>query len=93
MRTIWKYAMPWSGTVSLHLPRGAQVLSVQEQEGALTLWALVDPKAANVRRTFVVAITGGEVGDRQITHLGTVQFGGYVAHIFEDTWKEGLEHA
>jgi hypothetical protein len=80
---IWKYALPFSA-VEVQLPAGTRVLTMQNQGGVPTLWALVDPDASPVRRRFVVCGTGHAGVDPDWTYLGTDQFpGGIVAHAFE----------
>ena len=46
-KTVWKFTLQWD-TV-LDLPEGARVLRVNEQEGCVCLWALVDPQSRSVQ--------------------------------------------
>lgn len=80
LRQVWKYDVE-SGSVSM--PLGAEILSVQMQRGVITLWALVDPTAPVVTRSFVVVGTGHDLPDGNLMYRGTVQAGTFVWHVFE----------
>lgn len=79
-RQVWKYDVE-SGSVSM--PVGAELLSVQMQRGVITLWALVDPAAPAVHRSFVVVGTGQDLPDGDLVYRGTIQAGAFVWHVFE----------
>ena len=68
----------------LLLPAKAQILSVQQQHGAM-MWALVDPNEALEERTFILYGTGHPITDRnKLKFLGTIQtLGGFAWHAFE----------
>lgn len=74
---------------NLDLPDGAQIISVQEQYGILTLWySFDDEKYDETGRTETVVIhiigTGNPFEAGQRRHLGTVIMpNGLVWHIFE----------
>ena len=83
---VWKYDLPWGDIVTLALPIGARVLSVEPQgaSAALKLWALVDPNADPELRRFRLAGTGHEITDN-VSHISTFQLqdGQIVFHVFE----------
>ena len=85
MKTIWKY--PIQEEAIFEMPKGAEILSVQVQDGLPTLWALVDPDAPKERRGFLVVGTGWKLSHEWFSQarifIGTVQLGGFVWHIFE----------
>ena len=89
MRTIYKYPIfqAGTGTETLQLPAGAQILSVQLQQGATQLWALVDPTAPLELREIYVAGTGYSLpeGAERWRFVDTFQAGGgtFVFHVFE----------
>lgn len=56
--TVWKFPVAIEDAFALDMPEGARVLSVQVQGDKPWIWALVDPKAPKVRRTFVLMGTG-----------------------------------
>jgi hypothetical protein len=80
-RRIYKYDLPMIGTHVIAMPRGAKILSVQDQSGAMRVWAKVDPKAPMENRRFVIVGTGHLV-PAALTYLATVQQGQYVWHVF-----------
>jgi hypothetical protein len=85
MKTIHKYSLEISDTVALDLPKGAKVLSVQNQNNIPCLWALVDPAKPKEKRHFRILGTGQPVGGTAGTFLGTVLLnnGHFVIHVFE----------
>lgn len=89
MRTIYKYPIfeAAAGYETLQLPAGAQVLSVQLQQGAAQLWAMVDPAAPLEPREIYVASTGHPLpeGAERWRFVDTFQAGGgsFVFHVFE----------
>jgi hypothetical protein len=92
MKKIFKYEIPVEG-VELDMPRGARILSCQNQHDNVCLWALVDPDAAKEERHFVVAGTGHPLDDSIVVakYLGTVVVAGgqFVWHVFEVTPNRG----
>ncbi len=86
MRRVFKYAVPDKNYFSLNLPKGAKILTVQEQGDELQLWALVEENAPNEIRSFCFVGTGHCVKDfDNLVYINTVQRsrGGYVYHLFE----------
>lgn len=84
--TIWKFTLPLKNEVVLDMPLGARILSVQEQDGEVRLWAIVVPKAATERRHFRIFGTGHPVDHAErLAYLGTVQDAAFrvVWHVFE----------
>lgn len=99
MKTIHKFAVPLDkleDVTELDMPRGADVLSVDNQNDTLCFWAVVDTNERFMQnRRFRVAGTGhplgGADGAKTGTYqrgrfLGTVQFlnGRLVFHIFDE---------
>lgn len=85
MRTIWKFQLPTSSTnpIVLTMPVGAEILDVQMQAGIPTLWALVDTRIDVETRRFEIYGTGHALPDAHRRHVGTVQEGPLVWHVFE----------
>jgi len=85
---IFKYQLKFpADEQKIEMPANAGIISCQVQEGAITLWAIVDPDAKPVERFFTVLGTGHaffEGSNRQLHHLGTVQLDGFVWHVFEE---------
>lgn len=71
MRVTFKYPVPISAldslnSVAIDMPAGAEILSVAEQHSRLTLWAKVDPEAANIKRRLVVLGTGNAFDEDEL---------------------------
>ncbi len=85
--TIWKFPLPApDDVVTLMMPRGAVVLSVQVQHETPCVWALVDPEAPKVPRRFRWAGTGHPLDLRGFwKFVGTFQLhgGDLVFHLFD----------
>ena len=83
--SIWKYPIPTSDGTILEMPDGAVVLTVQVQDGTPCLWALVDPAAMMLPRTFRCYGTGHPVAVVRHEYVGTYQErgGALVFHLFE----------
>ena len=88
-KTIWKYTLSIGGRETHMMPSGAQALTVQMQDGAPCVWALVDPNAPKAARTFYIFGTGHGIDmPDELRYIGTFQpnEGGspLVFHLFED---------
>lgn len=89
--TIWKFPLSVTDGQTVMMPTGARCLSVQLQEhnGTLCVWAMVEPTLPTVERRFLMAGTGHPLPDivaaGQARHLGTVQLdsGRLIFHVFE----------
>jgi len=77
----------------ISLPKGAVILSLQNQREAICFWALIDPEAETERRIFHVVGTGHEIGQEFLdnsNYIGSLQQQGglYVWHIYEEVRGE-----
>jgi hypothetical protein len=85
MKTIYKYRLDLES--ALFMPKDAQVLSIQMQDGFVCLWALVDTDNEKEMRIFMCYGTGMKIADSAypMDFLGTVQAdsGSLVLHVFE----------
>lgn len=82
-KVVFKYQLPFDGKVSM--PTDAQILRVDEQNGDICIWALVDQNTPSRTRSFTVLTTGErtECADA-LSYLNTVFMnGGIVLHVFE----------
>ena len=90
MKTIWKYPFrvsEFESCMSIHMPEGAEVLSVQMQGNTPCLWAIVDmePTPEEIRQ-FTIFGTGHAIPNivaRNLKYLSTFQQPPYVWHFFE----------
>ena len=68
----------------IQLPEGAEILTIQYQNGCLYLWAKVDTTKSLVNRHIEVFRTGYEIlEDMKYKYITTIQYSGYVWHYFE----------
>ena len=81
MKTIYKYELR-SQDASMKLPLGAEILTVQLQDGRPMLWALVDPENVLVDRFISTVGTGWQVED-SMKYICTYMEGYFVWHVFE----------
>tara|TARA_R110000803_G_scaffold20201_16_gene52282 strand:- start:539 stop:799 length:261 start_codon:yes stop_codon:yes gene_type:complete len=81
---IYKYEFEVVDELTIAMPRGARVLSVDVQRGAPCMWALVDPDELPLNRKFAVYGTGHPM-DQVGEFVGTFQMAGglLVFHLFE----------
>jgi hypothetical protein len=88
MYTIYKYQLEVRREIHVQMPVWARPLSVQIQNGKLTLWAVVDPNSTLADHVFYLIGTGQEMTGRERTFISTVQAGEFVWHIFdsEEEW-------
>lgn len=81
MKTIWKFDIPIQDDFSLLIPKGAEILNVDLQNGEPKLWALVDSEAPQEEHHFV----GKGENNVNLRYIGTVVMleGKFVYHVFE----------
>lgn len=88
---VYKYPIPRAGVMRLPIPKGAEILTVQVQRGAMCLWARVDDnQGADEFRKIAVVGTGHPV-PKDGRYIATVQFGDLVFHIFEQVGESPHE--
>jgi len=88
MKKVFKYQFEPDDYINFTLPRGAKILTVQEQLGILCLWALVDVGESMVEsRSMRMAGTGHSIDDYGVDYryINTIQLAGgsLVFHFFE----------
>lgn len=84
-RKVYKYPLEITDRVTISMPQGARVLTVQMQHSNPCLWVWVDPDAPLEERTFRIAGTGHAIVERGAAYIGTFQMrhGDVVFHVFE----------
>ncbi|MGJ8680497.1 DUF7352 domain-containing protein [Paraglaciecola sp.] len=82
-KVIWKYTL--TPAILIEIPKGAEILSVAEQNNEICLWALVDPNAELEAREFHVFGTGHNITIKGFDFIGTalLENGSLVFHVFE----------
>jgi hypothetical protein len=85
---VYKYPLELCARQTIHMPKGARILSVQVQRERICMWALIDPYAANEEREFYVVGTGQLLSEMPppLEFLATVQMdrGALVWHVFAE---------
>ena len=86
MKKIWKFPLSIVDEISINMPKGAEILSVQVQKNNPCIWALVDPYAEVVKRNFSIFGTGHAIIEDNYIFIGTFQLynGDLVLHLFEE---------
>jgi hypothetical protein len=82
MRTIYKFPIALKDEQTVDLPLGAKIVFVGEQGGQLNLWVDVEDTNPGFPRTIHVHGTGHPI-EAKSRHVGTVQMGRFVWHVFE----------
>lgn len=87
---IYKFEMPFAVEFSLQMPKGAEILTIQQDQKTMTpcIWALVYPENELEERFFELFGTGHSIhNDMGIErkYVGTYQYqrGEFIGHIFE----------
>ena len=84
MKRVYKYELsPLHDTITITIPFGARVLSVQMQRSIPVLWALVEEANTLQARTFFLRGTGHGFTGNEGLFVGTFQSGPFVWHLFE----------
>ena len=89
-QAVWKFETPFEDKFSLQMPKGSEILSVQQDQKTMIpcIWALVYPENEKEERFFELFGTGHPIhNDMGIERkfVGTYQYqrGEFVGHIFE----------
>ena len=86
MKTIWKYEIS-SPDLSIQVPKGGKVLTVQTQHGIACIWILIDLTKDLESRRFITYGTGHriDISEEQLEYIGTWQMsnGNLIFHTFE----------
>lgn len=64
MKCIYKYRLPFQEKATVRMPVGAEIIRIDGVEGALWIWAVVDPdEDMEISREFHLFKTGAEMPD------------------------------
>lgn len=74
MKSVYKYELPIEGKPKVDMKNGADVLSVNVQYGKLVVWAMVNPKAKDGKREFLVVGTGHDIQDEGKTKIDLYKY-------------------
>lgn len=86
-KSIWKFAIEVEDLQAITIPKAAEILSVQVQNGQICIWAIVNPSSPTVERVIRMAGTGHDLTNRPPLgkFIGTVQINGgqFIFHVFD----------
>lgn len=80
---ILKYPLKMQEEQVIHVPAGRQFIACQIQGSCICLWVIVNPLIATTEVKIRIVGTGCDFSGN-VEHLGTVQDGGWVWHVFRD---------
>ena len=85
-KTIWKFELATVDFQTIRMPEGAELLTVQLQNGLPCLWALVDPASKIDLVNIDIFGTGHQMSEGKRNYIGTYQLmgGGLVFHVFQN---------
>lgn len=84
MITIHKFPLEQRNINEVEMPEGAEILSVQIQNGTLCLWAKVNTDYPEEKRAIRIIGTGNYINPCEpLVFITTYQFEGLVFHVFE----------
>lgn len=94
--TIWKFPLQVTDVQDVMIPWCDRFLSVQEQNGQLVLWAMVNPTFSVLSTRVRIVGTGHDASDvitSGLTYVGTVQMkdDALVWHVFIDSEAHARE--
>lgn len=88
MKKIFKYPLRLDEFQTVKMPEDAEYLTAQVQHGQIVFWAIVDPDTPIERRKIHIYGTGvsldEDVDFAERWHIGTVQMGSFVFHVFDE---------
>ena len=96
---VWKFSTKEAlegrngNIVSIIMPRDAKIIYIAEQNNDICIWAVVNPEAEKVERSFEIIGTGHLFEcDESLTYIGSAQVhdGSFVFHIFEK-WADAYK--
>lgn len=83
-QTIYKYPLKVSDEQTILLPKGAQMLTVQIQNGQPCLWVLIDPSnLPESRKVFIRGTAQDVTGLGRYISTFQIYGGDLVFHVFE----------
>ncbi len=86
MKSIWKYPLELIDVQLIGMPKDAEILAAQMQNGVACLWALVTPDAPKHLRAIEIHGTGNPFDEHvgvSRKFIATFQQPPFVWHVFE----------
>jgi hypothetical protein len=90
MKTIWKYVLEIKEEQVIELPKGSEILTIQEHQeqlGVLNMWVKINTESITEKENRVICIipTGIIIKEDKLQYICTIQMmrSESVLHIFE----------
>ncbi len=87
MKTIYKYEIELNNVITVKMPIGAEILTVQIQNEIPCIWAKVDTEEKVRNYNFAIFATGSPIGMEgyKLTYINTFQLnnGALIFHLFQ----------
>jgi len=80
---IYKYPLKLTDEQTIMVPVGREFIHCDVQGSQICLWAIVNPNVAEIEVQIRIVGTGIDFAGN-VQHLGTVQIGGFVWHVFQE---------
>ena len=88
MKKIYEYKLRLDEYQVVKMPEDAEYLTAQVQHGQIVFWAIVDPETPIESRRIRIYSTGTPLDENvdfaERWHIGTVQMGSFVCHVFDE---------
>ena len=85
---IYKYALDRPdntyGAIEVKTEDILSILYVDEQDGLICVWAVVNPESTKSTKIFYVIGTGQHIPRGTVEHIGSVKQRSFIWHIFRD---------
>jgi len=84
-KKIFKYELSPNTTQNIPMPKGAEILCIQNQRETPCIWALCDFEEGKYNRTIELVATGELMPNENRNYIGSIQMamGSLVFHCFE----------
>lgn len=90
-KRIWKYILQITDEQIIEVPSGAKLLHIDQQEGRLCLWMIVDIESELTKFVVNIVGTGNPVPNELPPYIGTAQIHTLVWHVFAGEFRARLE--
>jgi len=83
MKVIYKYELLIADNQKVELSEDFEILTVQNQDGKLVMWVLIDPDMPECKVNVNIIGTGNPIYNSSVgEYISTVQMGMFVWHVF-----------
>jgi len=83
MRIIYKYPLVITDLQTVYLPKGAKILTVQDQHGVACLWVEIETTNDPEQRIIEIVGTGNKMEEHERKYISTFFQFPFVWHVYE----------